>query len=522
MIGCVALCALAALVTWPQRLDGARALTVLALTAVASASILFADARPIAVLRWATVAIAVAIGRTLFVVSVEVRRGRWMLAILATSGTVAALHAIYQKLWGLDQIAAAIRDGMVLPNAEAILVRAEVGRSFASFPTPAALGGYLVLTSCVVFGAVPAANASRRALLVGIGLLQIVGIGCTESVTAVLGAAGALTLAFLTGRLPRRWALISLVIALLGVAGVMLGRGAEVLDLKSDDTPWALRAKNFRVATEMISDHPWRGVGLGAFGERYPAYRQQGDNESQHVHNLPLELSAELGLPLGLAGSAIFFLIFVGPIFRRSTERSASTIGVEIALCAFALQNLADFTAFLPSILWTAVLLRVAIAKRDALAWSWPSRLPAVAALLVVALAAYIVGADSYASGQADRSVQAAVEGDYIEAERLLDRAQDWAPWSADYAIGRAQLSLRDPDPVQLKAALAALDLAVRRAPHRASAYDLRGKVRASLGDYPGAWADAQQALKLYPMHTPYQRRLQAVERWLDGLGVAR
>src|SRR5262249_35275230 len=87
----------------------------------------------------------------------------------------------------------------------------------------------------------------------------------------------------------------------------------------------------------------------------------------QHAHALPAELIADAGIPAGLVLSGVFFVLFLGPVVRgrgdsfRNSERRVSEAvpsGLAIGLAAFALHNLVDFTAFLPSLLLTAAVAR--------------------------------------------------------------------------------------------------------------------------------------------------------------------
>jgi len=516
LIGCTLLCALGALVLWVGRLDGARALVPLLVSASACGLVLTASSGGVLLVVWSHALLAIAVGWVCFCLPKDLRTGRWLVAVLASTGTLTSLHAIYQRMWGLEALAEAIRAGALIPDAELVLVRAEVGRAFAAFPTPAALGGYLVLTLATLVGAAVASRGVRRWSLAGLAVLQIAGLACTESVTAVLAAFGAVALALAVGRLPRRLAAVGLVLVGVVVAGVFLARGREVLDIGGEDTPWSLRAKNLRVSVEMIEDHPWRGVGPGAFGEAYPAYRQPGDNETRYAHNLPLQMVAELGIPLGAGVGLAFFALFCGPLLRRSVESRPLTRGIEIGLAAFALQNLADFTAYLPSILWTAVMLRAAVARRDALAWSWPSRIPAVAALAVTLIASAVAIETARGEQHAWSARLAVASGDLAEALGHVERAAAIAPWEADHWIGLAQLRSRTPNE-RYALALESAERAVRLVPQRAAARDLRGRLRFAAGDFGGAFVDARDAARLYPMHTPYADRLREIERWFDG-----
>ena len=60
----------------------------------------------------------------------------------------------------------------------------------------------------------------------------------------------------------------------------------------------------------MYLDHPWRGTGPGGFAERFASYREPGDNETRHAHNLPLEFAAELGTAGWLVGAPLFYVLF--------------------------------------------------------------------------------------------------------------------------------------------------------------------------------------------------------------------
>jgi tetratricopeptide (TPR) repeat protein len=228
-------------------------------------------------------------------------------------------------------------------------------------------------------------------------------------------------------------------------------------------------------------------------------------------------MAAELGVPLGAGVSVFFFVLFCGPLFHRAAESRPLARGIEIGLAAFALQSLADFTAYLPSILWTAVMLRAAVARRDALAWSWPSRIPSVAALVVTLIAAGVAIGTARGEQHAWLARQAFASGDLPDALRRTERAAALAPWDADHWIGLAQLRLTAPDDEQRAGALEAVERAVRLVPQRAAARDLRGRLRFVTGDFRGAYLDARDAARLYPMHAPYAETLAELQRWKAG-----
>lgn len=113
------------------------------------------------------------------------------------------------------------------------------------------------------------------------------------------------------------------------------------------------RLATYRSTLKIIADYPWFGTGLGTFPAIFPAYRS-GDISIfgvwDHAHSTPLELAAELGIPLTLiiaAGWIAAILVLV-----RGTRRSRRDTVVPLA--AFTISLLAllhsciDFPLQLP------------------------------------------------------------------------------------------------------------------------------------------------------------------------------
>src|SRR5262249_49872949 len=112
---------------------------------------------------------------------------------------------------------------------------------------------------------------------------------------------------------------------------------------------WDVYASTLR----MIADRPWFGTGLGTFALAYPAYRS-GDTSMwgtwDRAHSTPLELAAELGLPLAgiifLAWSAVLVILVRG-IFVRRRDQIVPTAAFAVALLAI-LHSLVDFSLQIP------------------------------------------------------------------------------------------------------------------------------------------------------------------------------
>jgi O-antigen ligase len=102
----------------------------------------------------------------------------------------------------------------------------------------------------------------------------------------------------------------------------------------SDESRWHTYDSTLR----MIADHPWLGTGLGTFPWTFPHYR--GAQPSlfgvwELAHSTPLELAAEMGLPLTLLvgiGWASVIVILIRGILIRRRDSKIPLAGATIAL----------------------------------------------------------------------------------------------------------------------------------------------------------------------------------------------
>lgn len=98
----------------------------------------------------------------------------------------------------------------------------------------------------------------------------------------------------------------------------------------------------------LIADHPWFGVGGGAFETAFPPYRAHSGPLWAHPENFVLAWICEWGLPVGIAAFVGFLWIFrptqLGA--HRSRLAGALTLGVAV----LALQNLVDLGFSLPGV----------------------------------------------------------------------------------------------------------------------------------------------------------------------------
>ena len=111
------------------------------------------------------------------------------------------------------------------------------------------------------------------------------------------------------------------------------------------------RLETYRSTLKMIADHPWFGTGLGTFVWSFPAYRSDVSMWGiwEFAHSTPLELAADLGLPLiGLIGLA-WLVVLVVPgagVRTRRNDRivpagalAVAILGLAHSFIDFSLQN---------------------------------------------------------------------------------------------------------------------------------------------------------------------------------------
>ena len=444
---------------------------------------------------------------------------RWAAAALVVAGTIVSAHALWQRTVGLEALAAEVAARADVADRDLVLARIAEGRPFAAFPTPAALAGFLGVAMAATAGMAWASRGGVRVACAGALLLQAAALVATGSAAGAAALAGAVVLRVLAhGRGSRRIALGAVLLAVVLVAGAVLVRSVRALDPSDAAGPWRLRAGNWRIAAEMARDHPLMGVGPGGYGESYGLYRRAGDNQARHAHQVVLELVAETGIPLGVLLSGAFLVAFLLPVVREGRGDPLRT-GIAVGLACFALHNLVDFTAFLPSLLWTAAVLRGLLGGGE--------HRPGEAGVPVLAVAltgaAALLAAAAGLAGDARADARGAQAGaDRGRAERASAEAVRLAPWDVEGRGVRARALL---DGGRAREALLHADAAVVLSPVRADLRALRSAVRLRVGDLPGATADAACAARLHrtqEAHARWSAELEAAVRHAYGLGGAR
>ncbi|HTV25709.1 MAG TPA: O-antigen ligase family protein, partial [Polyangiaceae bacterium] len=222
----------------------------------------------------------------------------------------------------------------------------------------------------------------------------------------------------------------------------------------------------FARAARLVGDHPWFGVGRGAFGSAFSTYQPRaGSIVFEHTENLPLEWAAEWGVPVAVAAlAALAWSLW--PVLSRRTLASPVRRCALIGAVVLAAQNLVDLGLEITAIaaLLACVLgglLGATLGSSAGFEATRPRLLPAGIALTLLGIGLVIVrGSDSPARErerlharlavssvpdagfwEALRSAVLAYPGDpyfaLLGASAALSARQDAVPWAAR-AIERA------------------------------------------------------------------------------------
>jgi O-antigen ligase len=205
--------------------------------------------------------------------------------------------------------------------------------------------------------------ARRRTLAVVTWSLGLVGLGLTFVRGAWIGAtAGILGCAVVF----RRRAVMGL--AIMALVVVAAAAAPSVYERATvEGKPWLDNTAQDRLAMlesglRMLRDHPITGVGPGQVKHTYPTYVSADAmrRSTSHLHNTPLQVAVERGVP-GLALWALLFGAFfvqTTRIYRRVSGDDAALVGgVIAATAAFLVAGVFEYNFGDTEVLLTAVVL---------------------------------------------------------------------------------------------------------------------------------------------------------------------
>lgn len=225
-----------------------------------------------------------------------------ILRMACAAAVIVLLYGYYQFLFGIDISSMKWVDGDAFPELRK--------RVFSTWENPNILAGYLDIIICLAFGLFMKCRDRERRILLGAFMLAAAAClamtyarGACLVIAVILAGYGAL-------KDRRVLAACVVVIALLFAVDPMLYERITSVFTKVD-TSTEMRLAFWESTVAMIQDHPFLGIGWGAYWMVYPEYDfyLQGANVLiVHAHNIYLNYMAEIGIP----GAVAFFWFFFG------------------------------------------------------------------------------------------------------------------------------------------------------------------------------------------------------------------
>lgn len=375
-------------------------------------------------------------------------------AILALCATLFADGARRRLGWYAVALAGAIEGVIGIRDwTQTVIFQGDPSwRIFGTMFNPNVLAGYmLVVIPAAVVVLVAAWRQSvsddeerPRYLLIAAGFAVLVSGAALLLTGSRAGLLGALfgTVIFLIAaptRIRARWMVLG-ALALVVLVLVAPPLRNRLVSATTQSHSAVFRWYTWLGTVEMIEARPLLGFGPGSFEYAYPRYASVGF--TRMAHQAALQLAAEAGLP-----ALALMVLIVGLLARRMTVglRATGLRAVECAaglaaLAALGLQNMADYSWYIPAVgmtLSAVVGLAVAASRRGAPRMR--VRWPCIGGALVALALLIVCGIGLRAQMLAARGQSELARGRYQTAAGWLRQAHEINPLDAEVLQDYAQ-----------------------------------------------------------------------------------
>ena len=213
---------------------------------------------------------------------------------LGVSAILVVLWGFFQFIFGVDAADVKWTDPEAFPELRK--------RIFSTLENPNVLAGYLDVFICLALGLLAKVERrSQKIVLVGL----IVMFAACLAMTYSRGAFLSIAIVFAIFGVLKDWRVLILFAAVTGI-------------IAYNDSTFVNRILSAftmgDTSSAMISDHPFAGIGWGAYQYVYPQYNYYVADPNiiiYHAHNIYLHYAAELGI----VGALAFFWYFFGTMF---------------------------------------------------------------------------------------------------------------------------------------------------------------------------------------------------------------
>jgi tetratricopeptide (TPR) repeat protein len=334
-------------------------------------------------------------------------RRRRLVAALALLGTAMAVTTLVHLAVGAETVFGLYRphQAMIRPTIAPLLNQNHLSALMA-LTAPMALGLALASTrwarvgwlaaglTCAGVGLLAESRGGALALVLGVGI-----VGIRAVLSRRRGDAG--------GPRPRRAdtvAIAVLVMSTLVVLGALAGGGVvrdlsntQLAELGSPDSRFGV----WRESGGLLDQYRWTGIGRGAFEYATTQIHDSSSVVYPHLENEYLQAVVDWGFVVAAALAILF--IWLGATAAARARASLWETGAFAGLAALAVENLTDFSLWLPGIAYPAIAAAAVLTYAPVTSASlqirrrWlPVRLAGLAAIgVVVALVASPLGASA-------------------------------------------------------------------------------------------------------------------------------
>lgn len=225
---------------------------------------------------------------------------------ICASTIFVVLWGYFQYIFGVDIADMKWIDGEAFPELRK--------RIFSTLENPNVLAGYLNVIICLALGILAKFGDKKQKILI---VIAIVMMSACLAMTYSRGAFLTLAIVFVIYGMIQDWRILILFTILIGIIFYSDSTFSyRIISIFTDtlDSSEGLRIGIWVSTIPMIADHPFAGVGWGAFKFIYPQYNYYLADSSitiYHAHNLFLNTAAEVGI----VGALAYFWYFFGTMF---------------------------------------------------------------------------------------------------------------------------------------------------------------------------------------------------------------
>ena len=221
---------------------------------------------------------------------------------LFASAMLVVLVGLFQIVFGVDAADVKWTDPEAFPQLKK--------RIFSTLENPNVLAGYLDVMICLALGLLAKVENRVQKIILLVAIVTMA--GCL-TMTYSRGAFMTMVIIFAVYGVLQDWRILLLFAAVTGIIAVndptFVDRIFSTFNM--GDSSEGVRVGIWVSTTAMISDHPFTGIGWGAYQYVYPQYNYYIADPNitiYHAHNIYLNYAAEIGI----VGALAFFWYFFG------------------------------------------------------------------------------------------------------------------------------------------------------------------------------------------------------------------